>query len=364
MSSLRIALVHDWLTGMRGGEKVLETLCEIYPEADIYTLIWNKGSVSEKIEKHKIYTSILQKFPFSSKRYRYYLPIMPKLIESFYLKNYDFVVSSSHCVAKGIRIKKGVPHICYCHTPMRYVWDLYDDYFGKGKANIFVRGGMRIFRGYLQKWDVESSKNVSFFIANSENVKNRIKKYYDRDAYVIYPPVDVSGFPEKRKEDFYLVVSALVPYKKVDIVIEAFNELKLPLKIIGSGPEEKKLENIAKENIEFLGWVDSLKLKEYYTKAKAFIFPQLEDFGITAVESQAAGTPVIAYGEGGAKETVINGKTGLFFYFQTSYEIIKAVKKFEKMSFDIKELKKNANRFSKENFVDNFKNFIETNIKF
>ncbi|RLD17171.1 MAG: glycosyltransferase family 4 protein [Caldiserica bacterium] len=364
MSKLKVALIHDWLTGMRGGEKVLEAFCELFQEADIYTFIWNKGRVSEKIERHKIYTSILQKLPFSKTKYRYYLPIMPYLIESFYLKNYELVISSSHCVAKGIKVKKGIPHICYCHTPMRYVWDLYDDYFGKGKTNFFVRTAMRFLRGYLQKWDIKSSFRVTHFIANSKNVKRRIEKYYGRDAVVIYPPVDISAFPEKRKKDFYLVVTAFVPYKKVEIVIDAFNRLKYPLKIVGTGPEERKLRKMAEKNIEFLGWIDNFKLKEYYAEAKAFIFPQLEDFGITAVESLAAGTPVIAYNKGGVTEIIQDGETGVFFDKQTPESLISAIKRFEKMSFDREILKKKAYYYRKERFINEIKNFIETEIKF
>ena len=361
---MKIAIVHDWLTGMRGGEKVLETLCEIYPDADIYTLIHIKGSVSEEIEKHKIFTSFLQNMPLVKKKYRYYLPLMPKAIEKFELNEYDLIISSSHCVAKGIFPRKDALHICYCHTPMRYIWDMYDEYFSKGKANIFVRGVMGFLKPFLRKWDVESSKRVNYFIANSKNIADKIKKYYKKDAEVIYPPVDTEKFTPTNEiqEDFYLVVSAFAPYKRVDLAIKAFNILGYPLKVIGTGQEEKKLKRIAKQNIEFLGWQNEDSIRRYYSKCKALIFPGEEDFGIVPVEAMSCGKPVIAYGKGGALETVIDGITGVFFYEQTTDSLIEAIKKFEGIKWDSIEIRSHSLKFDKNIFKKKIKEYIETKI--
>jgi len=360
---MKIALVHDWLTGMRGGEKVLETLCEIFPSAEIYTLVYIKGSVSKIIESKKIYTSFLQNFPNVEKYYRYYLPLMPFAIEQFDLSGYDLVISSSHCVAKGVKVGKNTLHICYCHTPMRYIWDMYDVYFGKdSRANFVTKILMKVLRKPLQNWDINSSKNVNYFIANSFNVKERIKRIYNRDAEVVYPPVDTDFFvpSSESKKDYYLTVSAFAPYKKIDIVIEAFNKLNLSLKIIGSGQQEDYLKYLAKnKNIEFLGWVENEKLRYYYQNAKALIFPAEEDFGIVPVEAQACGTPVIAYKKGGALETVVEGETGIFFEEQTPQSVIEAIEKFEKMSFDKQKIRNNALKFSKQVFVERIKNFVE-----
>lgn len=331
---MKVALVHDWLTGMRGGEKVLEAICELFPQADLYTLLHIKGSVSSIIEKRKIFTSFLQYLPDIERKYRYYLPLMPQAIERVDLSEYDIVISSSHCVAKGVKVKDKTLHICYCHTPMRYIWDMYPIYFKK--ANIYVRIIMKILRKYLQKWDLKSSTRVNYFIANSENVRKRIQKHYNRESKVIYPPVDTDFFVPSnsrfKSKSYYLIVSAFAPYKKIDLAIEAFNYLRYPLKIIGVGQEEKRLRKIAKKNIEFLGWVSKEELREHYQNCKALIFPGEEDFGIVAVEAQACGTPVIAYGKGGITETVIpiqdhsDSPTGVFFYEQTPLALIEAVK--------------------------------------
>lgn len=363
----KIALVHDWLTGMRGGEKVLEVLCEIFPQADLYTLVYIPGSVSKVIQKRKIYTSFLQNFPNIEKNYRYYLALMPFAISQFDLSDYELVISSSHCVAKGVKVGKNTLHICYCHTPMRYIWDMYELYFGKqSNASFFTKFAMKILRKPLQYWDLKSSQNVDYFVANSYNVKERIKRIYNRDAVVVYPPVDTNFFTlnsELQTPNYYLVVSAFAPYKKIDIVIEAFKILGYNLKIIGCGQQEKYLKSIAKgfKNIEFLGWQDNESLKYYYQNAKALVFPTEEDFGIVPVEAQACGTPVVAYKKGGALETIIDGETGVFFEEQTPESIISAIEKFEKMKFDKKKIREHALKFSKENFVKNILDFIKNN---
>ena len=363
---MKVAIIHDWLTGMRGGEKCLEVFCELYPAATLFTLVHIKGTVSETIEKMDIKTSFIQHFPDIEKKYRYYLPLMPKAIRSFDLIGYDLILSSSHCVAKGVRIPKKSLHICYCYTPMRYLWDMYGQYFGDSK--FYIKLAMNIVKPYLQKWDVESSKNVNYFIAISEHVKNRIKKHYNRDAIVINPPVDTDFFTPTsdfglRTSDYYLIVSAFAPYKKVDLAIEAFNQLGYPLKIIGSGQDEAKLKKIAKNNIEFLGWRDNEELRDYYQNCKALIFPGEEDFGIVPVEAQACGKPVIAYKKGGALETVIDGITGIFFEEQTIGSLIEAVKKFENTKFNGNVIRSNAGKFGRKKFFELIKNYIDEKIK-
>ena len=361
---MRVAIVHDWLTGMRGGEKVLDIFCELFPNADIYTLLWVKGSVSKGIESHKIYTSFLQHFPMVEKKYRYYLPLMPLAISRFKLNDYDLVISSSHCVAKGVSVKKGTPHICYCYTPMRYIWDQYSEYFNPERSSFLVNTAMSMIRPFLQKWDVGSSKNVSEFIAISNHIKNKINTVYNREALVIYPPVDISNYPKSDAGNYYLMVAALVPYKRTDIAIKAFNNLKYPLKIIGTGPEEPKLKKLAGPNIEFLGWLSDAEIKQYYANCKAFIFPQVEDFGITAVEAQAAGKPVIAFGKGGAAETVIDGITGKYFNEPTAETLENTIKTFETMKFDQNKIRENAKKFSQEHFKKEINAFFSRYIKF
>ncbi|MEO0097314.1 MAG: glycosyltransferase [candidate division WOR-3 bacterium] len=355
---MKVAIIHDWLTGMRGGEKVLEVLCEIFPDATLYTLVYNKEKISPIINRMKIKTSILQKLPNIEKNYRYYLPIMPELIEQFNLKGYDLIVSSSHCVAKGVKKFRNQVHICYCLSPMRYIWDMFDEYFKKAK--LITKIGAKVFRPYLRKWDVKSSQRVDFFIADSKNIANKIKKYYGKEAKVIYPPVNTNfyQFLNEKREDFFLIVSALVPYKKLDLAIEVFNELNLSLKIIGTGPEEVKLRKIANKNIEFLGWQPDEKLLEYYNKCRALIFPQEEDLGIVSLEAQACGSPVIAYKKGGALETVIEKETGIFFYPQTKEALIKAIKDFENLSFSPEKCRENALKFSRERFYKEIKDFV------
>jgi len=375
---MKIALVHDWLTGMRGGEKVLEIFCELFPDAHLYTLLHIKGSVSNTIENMDIRTSFVQKLPFKNKKYRHYLPIFPTIVERFRLEDYDLVLSSSHCVAKGVITGPKTLHVCYCFTPMRYIWDLYNLYFGKERSNAITRLSMFLVLGYLRKWDVDSSKRVDKFVAISKYVADRIKKYYNRDSDIIYPPADCSYFkPGISNGNFYLMVTPLAPNKRVDIAVKAFNELDLPLKIIGSGPEEKMLKKIASENIELLGWQPDETVREHYVNCKALIFPGVEDFGIVPLEAQACGRPVIALGEGGVLETVlpldnkdinaknedsiVNNATGIFFYEQTPESLAQAVIRFKSVadSFDKGRIRKHAKSFDTAIFKDKIKIYIE-----
>jgi len=376
---MRVAIIHDWLTGMRGGEKILEVFCELYPDADLYTLIHIPGSTSKTIESMNIKTSYLQKIPGIAKRYRSFLPLFPHAIEGFDLNGYDLVLSSSHCVAKGVIPPLGAMHISYIHSPMRYVWDLYQEYFGKDRAGWFLRKGISVFAHYLRIWDTTSSARVDHFIANSNHVARRIEKYYRRSADVIYPPVDCSRFNISEKDDdFYLIVSAFAPYKRLDIAIEAFNHLGLPLKVIGDGQDEKRLKGLARPNIEFLGWKKDDVLKEHYSKCKAIIFPGVEDFGIVPVEAMASGRPVIAYAKGGVLETVVplnqgpgirgqgsDAPTGVFFYEQTVEALIEAVKIFEGNhdKFDKKGIRNHALSFDRKIFKEKLSAYISEKFK-
>lgn len=370
---MKTAIVHDWLTGMRGGEKVLEVFCEIFPDADIFTLMHIPGSVSKVIEDRNIKTSFIQSLPLSATRYRHYLPILPLAIEKFNMKGYDLIVSISHCVAKGIIPPPDALHISYVHSPMRYVWDMYEDYFGRGRAGWFSKAMLIIFAHYLRMWDVSSSSRVDYFIANSNHVAKRIEKYYRRTAEVIYPPVDCSKFEiSDGVEDFYLMVSAFAPYKRIDLAIEVFNRLGLPLKVIGDGQVTKKIKRLAKSNVEFLGWQNDEILKSYYAKCKALIFPGEEDFGIVPLEAMSSGRPVIAYGRGGVLETVVplnryqdKYPTGVFFYEQTPDALIEAVKLLEENQeiFNSDMIRSHALGFDREIFKKKVKDYIHERYK-
>jgi len=362
---VKTAIVHDWLTGMRGGEKCLEQLCGLFPDATVFTLLHVKGSVSPQIERMPIRTSIIQQLPFASTKYRAYLPVMPAAVERFRLSDYDLVLSSSHCVAKGAIASPAACHICYCYTPMRYVWDLTEDYLTAPGVPHLVRPLVSLMFNYLRMWDQLSATRVDYFLAISEHVARRIRRYYGREAEVIYPPVETAAFSRKpERGEYFLIVSALVPYKRIDLAVLAFNALNLPLKVIGLGPEQRRLRALARRNVEFLGWVTQDDLAEYYARCRALVFPGEEDFGIVPLEAQAAGKPVIALGRGGVVETVIpinrqeglpitrrSGEeaapTGLFFYEKSPQAIQDAVKGFEKVeaSFDPYRIRANASRF-------------------
>ena len=359
----RVAIVHEWFTSMRGGEKCVQALCEIFPSAVLFTLVHVKGSVSSTIEQMPIHTSFVQRLPYAEKRYRYYLPLFPTAIQQFNLDAFDLVISSHHCVAKGVRVSPQTLHICYCHTPMRYIWDLYDDYFGKSRAGLVTRVGMRMFRNNLRRWDVQTARSPHRFIANSENVKRRIEKLYNRTADIIYPPVDTSLFQVSHYDDgYYLIVSAFVPYKRIDLAIEAFSMTGDPLVIVGDGPDNKRLRAIAGPSIRFVGWQPNERLKELYARCKALVFPGEEDFGIVPVEAMASGKPVIAYAKGGACETVYqNGeiRTGILFREQTTSSLVDALRRFKESSFDPDALRAFAMRFDREVYKHRMKEYVE-----
>jgi glycosyltransferase involved in cell wall biosynthesis len=368
---MRIALVHDWLTGMRGGEKCLEVFCQLFASADLYTLVYAPKKISPSLRGMNVKTSFVNGLPWAQAGYRYYLPLFPTAIERFELDRYDLVLSSSHCVAKGIFPHRAL-HIAYVHAPMRYVWDQYESYFGAASSWL-SRIAINLCRGYLQRWDVRSANRVDYFIANSQNVAAKIKRLYGRDAAVIHPPVDLERFnlhPDLRT--YYLVVSALVPYKRVDIAIEAFNQLRLPLKVAGEGPLQERLRTLAQPNIEFLGWVSDDELASLYARCQALVFPGEEDFGITPLEAQASGRPVIAYGRGGALETVVpleddnaSPATGLFFAEPTAKSLMAAVELFQKSRerFEPAAIRSHAGKFSRERFRAQISDYIVARLR-
>jgi glycosyltransferase involved in cell wall biosynthesis len=381
---VKVALVHDWLTGMRGGERCLEALCELFPDAPIYTLFHVKGSVSETIERHPIIPSFLNRVPFAKNRYRYLLPFFPSAIQQLEFHAYDLVVSSSHCVAKGIRVPRETCHISYVHTPMRYIWDGFDTYFGSTGTWNFGRLGMSFFRTRLQQWDVESNAHVSLFIANSHNVAKRISRQYGRSACVVYPPVDWQAYQvSHRHEEFFLMVTAFAPYKKVDLAIAAANELKVPLKIIGRGQDEKRLRRMAGPTVEFLGWQPDNHVRDFYSRCLAVLFPGEEDFGIVPLEAMAAGKPVIAYGRGGALETIVplnplpiqdknhlehgvlrSGSscalTGVFYYEQSVQALIESIQLFtsHQADFDPDSIRAHVEPFDQSHYIQRMQQLI------
>jgi len=298
---MRTAIVHYWLLNMRGGEKVLEALCRLLPDADLFTLFYEPDRVSPVIRAHRCRVSFLQPF---RKFYRSLLPLMPMALEQFDLREYDLIVSSESGPAKGVLAPSGARHVCYCHTPMRYLWDLYPAYRNEWTASSAKRALMTPLAHYLRLWDYASAARVDDFVANSENVRRRIARSYRREAQVIPPPVAVETFYSKSSEDYYLIVSELVPYKRLDMAVRVFARTGRKLKIVGGGPEFKALQRAAASNIEFCGRVSDQELRELYARCRAFLMPGEEDFGITAVEALASGKPVIALGRGGALETV------------------------------------------------------------
>ena len=360
---MRVALVHDWLTGMRGGEKVLESFCELYPEAPIYTLLHIRGSVSATIESHQIHTSFIQHAPFLKTYYRNYLPFFPSAIESLDLRNFDLVLSSSHCVAKGVIPSNNAKHISYCHTPMRYVWDQYSNYFGNGRVGYIKGKVMPLVVNYLRNWDLNSNQRVNQFIANSEFVAGRIQKYYGKDSIVIYPPADVKFFvpSDKKRENFFLVVSALVPYKRIEVAIQAFNRLGHSLVIAGEGPERAALQKMAGPNIKFVGRVSTEELRNLYQSAQAVVQTAEEDFGISVIEALACQCPVLAFGKGGALESVEEEETGLFFNDLTPESLIETVDKMGTLRFNTTRMRERALRFSPDRFRDEIKSLIQNN---
>jgi glycosyltransferase involved in cell wall biosynthesis len=334
MKHPRVALIHYWLVGMRGGEKVLEALCRIYPQADIFTHVHDPAAMSDTIRAHRVTETYVGRLPFAKRMYQSYLPLMPGALETLDLTGYELVISSEAGPAKGVIVPPDAFHLCYVHSPMRYLWDQYNVY--RDGAGPLTRAAMPLLAPRLRMWDVTSAARVDHFLANSTHVANRVNKYWRRDSDVVFPPVDVAAFapvPKAEHEVFYLWAGELAPYKRPDLAIEAFRALGLPLVMIG-GPEKTRarLAATAPDNVTLLGKADFATLKSHMARCKALIFPGEEDFGMVPVEVMASGRPVIAYGRGGALDTVIDGETGLLFRDQTVDGLVTAVRDFEASS--------------------------------
>ena len=365
---MRKALVHDWFYTNGGAEKVVHSIGNIWDDLEYHSLIdfLDEKDRSFILKGKKVKTSFIQKFPTAKKNHRKFLQFFPKAIESFNLNDYEVVISSSSSIAKGVLTNQNQLHICYCHSPMRYAWNLYHEYLEDKNLTTGLKGwyAKRVLHK-LRTWDVISTNRVDHFVANSNYIAQRIKKIYNREATVIYPPVDIQNFPlEENKEDYYVAASRLVSYKKIALIVEAFNKMpNKKLKVIGEGPEMSKIVEIAKSNVEILGRKKQDEMVKILQKARALVFAADEDFGILPVEAQSCGTPVIALNRGGLKETVINNETGVFFQKQETTDIMEAVNKFETLKFDAKIIRRNAERFSKERFEREFKEFVEQKIK-
>ncbi|MGE5358991.1 MAG: glycosyltransferase [Bacteroidales bacterium] len=352
-AGLRVALVHDWLTGMRGGEKVLEVLCELYPRADIFTLVHVPGSVSRTIERHRIRTSFIQHLPRGPVYYRNYLPLFPAAVEQFQLDGYDLVLSSSHCVTKSAVKRPSARHICYCHTPMRYAWDQFDAYFGPARVGAVKSALLRpVMRG-LARWDRATARRVDEYMTNSRHVASRIRRYYNREAAVVYPPVNTTFYhPDATQPgDYVLVVSALVPYKRVERAVEACRLARLPLRIVGAGPETRRLREMAGSDVQLLGSRSDEEIRQLYRGAAVVAMPGEEDFGIVPLEAQACGRPVVALGRGGALETVVDGVTGVLVSEDSAAAFADGLATAARRTFDPVAIREHAVAFSRERFA-------------
>jgi glycosyltransferase involved in cell wall biosynthesis len=353
---MKVAIVHEWLTVIGGSENVFKEITTLYPDADLYTLIARDETIRELgLENRKLTTSFLQKLPFAKKKYRNFLPLFPLAIEQFDLSEYDLIISSSHAVAKGVLTHSGQIHVCYCHSPMRYAWDLYYQYLSESGLNRGLKGFFaKLVLHRIRQWDVASVNRVDYFISNSNYIGKRIKKVYNRDSVTIYPNVATENFEVSfERDDFYVACSRFVPYKKMDLIVKAFNQMPdRKLIVIGEGPDFKKVKSIAAGNVSMLGYQPFEEMKKYLSRARALVFAAEEDFGILPVEAQACGTPVIAFKKGGLAETVIESETGVFFLKQDILSIISAVEYFEqnqdKFLPDV--ISNHANRFSTERF--------------
>ena len=364
-SRSQVALVHDWLTGMRGGEKALEAVCEVYPNAELYTLLHKRNSVSSVIENRRVHRSFIQHLPFSETLYRHYLPLFPCAIEQFDLDNHNLIISTSHCVAKSAVRTGRAFHVCYCFTPMRYAREQFDDYFGTERVGTVVSGIMSPILKSLARWDTATSGRVDLYIAISEHVARRIQRYYNRSAKVVYPPVDTSFYKPSNMtpEDSFVVVSALVPYKRIDIAIKACKLSGNKLRIVGDGPDLNRLRQLADSNIEFLGPITNDAVRELYRSSKAMLLPGEEEFGIASVEAQACGCPVIALKRGGACETIVDGETGILVSQPTAEAFADGLKAAQARSFNQNITRRNAERFSTARFRTEFKNTIDQALK-
>jgi glycosyltransferase involved in cell wall biosynthesis len=347
---------------MRGGEKCVEALCEVFPDATLFALLHNKGSVSPVIERMPIRTSWIQHLPFAAEHYRHYLPLFPAAVRSFNMRGYDLVISSHHCVAKGVVTDPQTLHVCYCYTPMRYIWTQYDEYFSPQRSGLLTRIGMRLAVKPLRAWDVRTAAHPHHFIAISENVRQRIQAIYGRSSDVIYPPVDTQALGVSTRNDgFALIVSALVPYKRVDLAVEAFHRLGKRLVVIGDGPDLQRLRTMGGPTVELLGWQSDDVVRDHFARCSCVVFPGEEDFGIVPVEAMACGKPVIAFARGGALETVLETpalRTGTLFNDQTPEALAAAVERSERTQFDPQALRAFALRFGRDLYKQRMEKYI------
>jgi glycosyltransferase involved in cell wall biosynthesis len=365
LTAARIALVHDWLTGMRGGERALEVLCERYPDAELFTLVHLRGSVSPTIERRPIHVSFVQHLPGVARHYRRYLPLFPQAIERFTFNRFDLVLSVSHCCAKSVLTPAQVRHVCYCLTPMRYAWDQFDAYFGPERVG---RLGSRVMRPVMRRmaeWDRQTADRPDRYVAISHYVAGRIDRYYNRRATVVYPPVNTRFFrPDGHApEGFALVVSALVPYKRIDLAIEACARAHVPLVIVGEGPERPALERAAAGRVRFLGRLTDEEVRAHYCRSSLVLLPGEEDFGIVPLEAQACGRPVVALGRGGALETVVPGETGTLVDDLSAEALAEAIADTAQRRFDAGAIRTHAERFGRERFGDEMEALVHESLR-
>ncbi|MCK1404973.1 glycosyltransferase [Bradyrhizobium sp. 76] len=361
---MRVAIIHYWLVGMRGGEKVVETLCDMYPQADIFTHVYVPEKISEKIRQHKVIPTFINSLPRAARMYKSYLPLMPIALEQLDLRGYDLVISSESGPAKGVVAAPDAVHICYCHTPMRYIWNMYADY--RASAGLLTRLVMPLLAHYLRLWDVTSSLRVDHFVANSTAVASRIKRYYGANAEVVYPPVDTNAFSIASAEelaDYYLMVGELVSYKRPDLAVRAFNKMGRKLIVIGGGEMLDEIRRLAGPTVTVLGPQPFDVLRHHYARCRALIFPGEEDFGMVPVEAMASGRPVLAYARGGALETVVPGLSGAFFTEQTQEAIIATVNGFQDQDVDSQKIVAHAQSFGPEHFTTKMRASIDQLIK-
>jgi glycosyltransferase involved in cell wall biosynthesis len=364
LENLNIAFIHDWLVERGGAENVLEAMLELYPSAPVFTVVCNPSGACHTIcEGREIHQTFISKLPGAKRGYRNYLALMPLAIEQLDLSAYDMIVSNSYAVAKGVITGPDQVHVAMIHSPIRYAWDLQNQYLAEAGLTRGLKSLIaRLILHYIRIWDTRTATSIDYLLGNSKHIVRRIEKVYRRRAEVLYPPVDVEHFtPGDSKDDFYLTASRLVPYKRIDLIVEAFTQMpEKRLVVIGDGPDYRKIQRKAGANIALRGYQPKEILKEAMQRARGFVFAAEEDFGIVPVEAQASGTPVIAYGKGGALETVLDGQTGIFFDEQTPQSLVLAVQKFEQLPpFNQKILRQNAERFSKQRFQREFQSFLE-----
>jgi len=363
---MKVAIVADWLTNMGGAENVIENFMELYPDADIFTTVYNPDKMSEEFQKREINTSFLQYIPLARKNWKIFLPFLPMAIEQLDLSKYDLVLSSSSSIAHGAITNPQTMHVCYCHNPMRYVWDGCHEYIEQSGYNKFIKLIIPFILNYVRTWDYYAADRPDFYIANSKFVKTRIKKYFNQKSDVIHPPVDTTMFSpatDDKLGDYFVILSRLVHFKKVDLVVRAFSKLGLTLKVVGEGPEKEYLESIAGPSVDFLGRIGNEEMGKLLQRCQAMIFPQEEDFGITPLEAMASGRPVIAYKAGGALETVVEGVTGTFFEEQTENCLMDTIRNFDAHAYNKTLLRQHAMKFGKQRFKKEIKEFIDKKLE-